>query len=293
MIETVGEDLQSSDVSLPGGLYIVATPRGNARDITLRALDILRGADLIACEDTRVTRKLLNLYGIKTPTLAYHEHNAGKVRPRLLRQLADGVRIALVSDAGTPTVSDPGYRLVREAHECGVLVTALPGASAVLAALAASGLPSDRFMFVGFLPPKKGPRQAALAELAAVQATLILFESAPRLAASLRDCADILGPREAMVARELTKLYEEFRPGNLVELAEHYRQAGKPKGELVILIRAAEGGPAADDDEIEALLVQAMARASVKDAVAEVAAATGAPRRQVYALALALRGNGS
>lgn len=282
-----------SDISLPSGLYIVATPIGNARDITLRALDTLAAVDLIACEDTRVTRKLLSLYNIKTPTLAYHEHNAAKVRPRLLSRLKDGASVALVSDAGTPTVSDPGYRLVREAHEYGVLVTALPGASAVLTALAASGLPSDRFMFIGFLPAKKGPRQAAISALSAVQATLILFESAPRLSATLRDCADILGPREAVVARELTKFFEEIRRGDLLALAGHYQAAGPPKGELVILIRAAEVRPAVGEDEVNALLDKAMARVSVKDAVAEVAAATGMSRRRVYALALELRGQAS
>jgi 16S rRNA (cytidine1402-2'-O)-methyltransferase len=282
---------ESSEQSLPSGLYVVATPIGNSRDITLRALDVLRSTDLIACEDTRITRRLLTLYDIQTPTLAYHEHNAGKVRPRLLRQLQEGARIALVSDAGTPTVSDPGYRLVREAHEYGLLVTALPGASAVLTSLAASGLPSDRFMFVGFLPPKQGQRRTALAELVGVRATLILFETAPRLAATLRDCADILGPREAMVGRELTKLFEEFRHASLPELADHYQAAGRPRGELVILIRTAgEDVPGADPDEVKALLARAMSGGSLKDAVAEVAAATGMARREVYEMALALRG---
>jgi 16S rRNA (cytidine1402-2'-O)-methyltransferase len=283
------DEKENLEVSLPGGLYVVATPIGNARDITLRALDTLRAADLIACEDTRVTRKLLNLYNIRTPTLAYHEHNAEKVRPRLLRQLRDGARIALVSDAGTPTISDPGYRLVREAHEYGLLVTPLPGASAVLTALAASGLPSDRFIFVGFPPAKKGARRSMLAELKEVRATLILFESASRLAATLADCAEVLGNREAMVGRELTKLHEEFRHGSLPELAAYYQSAPRPKGELVVLVRAAMQKESADVDEVRSMLAEAMTRGSLKDAVAEVAMATGTAKREVYALALTLR----
>src|SRR5499427_4131194 len=196
---------------LPAGLYLVATPIGNLRDITVRALEVLAAADLIACEDTRVTRKLLDRYGIATPLTPYHEHNAAEVRPKLIARLADGAAMALVSDAGTPLVSDPGYKLVREARTAGASVTALPGASAALAALTLSGLPTDRFLFEGFLPAKEGARRARINELKRIPATLVLFESGARLAAALADLAAELGPRQAAICRELTKLYEEVR----------------------------------------------------------------------------------
>ena len=193
--------------SLAAGLYLVATPIGHLRDISLRALDVLAAADAIACEDTRVTRKLLDRYGIATPLTPYHDHNAEQARPKLLARIADGAAIALVSDAGTPLVSDPGYKLVRAARAAGHVVTAIPGASAVLAALSVAGLPSDRFAFEGFLPPKQAARRARIAELARVPATLILFESGLRLAAALTDLAALLGPREAAICRELTKMH--------------------------------------------------------------------------------------
>src|SRR5437762_10810614 len=205
--------------ALAGGLHLVATPIGNLRDVTVRALEVLAAADLIACEDTRVTRKLLDRYGIATSLSSYHEHNAAQARPKLLARLADGAAIALVSDAGTPLVSDPGYKLVREAQAAGAHVTALPGASAVLAALTVSGLPTDRFLFEGFLPAKEAARRARIAELERIQATLVLFETGARIAASLADLAAGLGPREAALCRELTKLYEETRRGDLATLA--------------------------------------------------------------------------
>src|SRR5438270_817351 len=192
--------------ALAGGLYLVATPIGNLRDVTLRALEVLAAADLIACEDTRVTRKLLDHYGITAPLTPYHDHNAATARPKLLARLAAGAAVALVSDAGTPLVSDPGFKLVRAACEAGHAVTALPGPSAVLAALAVAGLPTDRFLFEGFLPPKQAQRRSRIAELARIPATLVLFESGPRIAAALADLADGLGAREAAVCRELTKL---------------------------------------------------------------------------------------
>src|SRR5262245_9461562 len=192
--------------ALAPGLHIVATPIGNLRDVTLRALDVLAAADVVACEDTRVTRKLLDHYGIATPLTPYHEHNAAEARPKLLARLAQGAAIALVSDAGTPLVSDPGFKLVRAARDAGYAVTALPGPSATLAALAVSGLPTDRFFFEGFLPAKEAQRRARIAELKRVPATLVLFETGPRIAASLADLADGLGSREAAVGRELTKL---------------------------------------------------------------------------------------
>ena len=214
--------LQGQQVTAPAlapGLHLVATPIGNLRDITVRALEVLAAADLIACEDTRVTRKLVDHYAIATPLTPYHDHNAAEARPRLLARLAEGAAVALVSDAGTPLVSDPGYKLVRAAREQGASVTAAPGASAVLAALMVSALPTDRFFFEGFLSAKEAARRARIAELNRIPATLVLFETGPRLAAALADLAEGLGPREAAICRELTKLYEEVRRGDLPTLA--------------------------------------------------------------------------
>jgi len=273
------------------GLVIVATPIGNAGDITVRALDLLRRADGIACEDTRVTGRLMARYGIATPLVAYHEHNAARMRPLLLERLRRGETIALVSDAGTPLVSDPGYKLVRAAIEAGIPTTTLPGASAALAALVLSGLPTDRFFFAGFLPPRSAARRTELAALAGIPATLIFFESAGRLAGALADMAAVLGARPAAVARELTKLYEEVRRGTLIELAEHYTAVDPPKGEIVILVGAPAAPAEASDAAIDEALRAALARDSLRDAVAAVAAALAAPRRRVYARALALAGN--
>jgi len=274
------------------GLYVVSTPIGNARDITLRALDVLAAADVIACEDTRVTRKLLTLYDITTPTLAYHEHNAERVRPRLLQRLHDGEVVALVSDAGTPTISDPGYRLVHAARTAALPVTAVPGASAVLTALSVAALPTDRFMFVGFLPARSAARRRALSALATVEATLVCYEAANRLAATLQDMAEQLGPRDAVIARELTKLHEEIRDGTLTELAQHYGDAGPPRGEVVILVHGASGGADIPAMDLDAALRVALAEHSLKQAVAQVTAQSGRPRREVYARALALTGRG-
>ena len=269
------------------GLHIVATPIGNLGDITLRALETLAGADVIACEDTRVTRKLLDRYGIATPLTPYHEHNAAQARPALLQRLAEGAAIALASDAGTPLISDPGFKLVRDVHEAGHAVTALPGPSALLAALTLSGLPTDQFFFAGFLPPKQTARRARIAELGRIPATLVLFETAPRIAATLADLAAGLGNRQAALCRELTKLHEEIRRGNLGALAEG-AAANEPRGEIVLVIGPpqAEERPSAADTDM--LLRQALARLSLKDAVGEVADATGLPRRDVYQRALAL-----
>jgi 16S rRNA (cytidine1402-2'-O)-methyltransferase len=258
-------------------------------DITLRALDTLAAADLVLCEDTRVTRKLFERYSIKASLLAYHDHNADTARPRVLARLAEGASIALVSDAGTPLVSDPGYKLVAAALQAGHRVFPVPGASAVLAALVAAGLPSDRFLFDGYLPAKSGQRRARIEELAAIPATLILYETGPRLPASLADLAAILGGRPASVCRELTKLFEETRRGTLEELAAHYATAGRPKGEIVIVIGPPEER-APDADDLDARLVAALTRSSLKDAVASVTAETGLKRKQVYARALALAG---
>ncbi len=278
--------------ALAGGLHVVATPIGNLRDITLRALEVLAAADLIACEDTRVTRKLTDHYGITTPLTPYHDHNAAEARPRLLARLAEGAAVALVSDAGTPLVSDPGYKLVRAVREAGHAVTVLPGPSAALAALTVAGLPSDRFFFEGFLPAKSGQRRARIAELARIPATLILYETGPRLAAALADLAEGLGAREVAVCRELTKLHEEVRRGTLATLTRDYAAADEPRGEIVLVI-APPTEETSDEIDVDALLRQALGRLSVKEAVGEIAAVTGRPRREVYQRALELSKAGS
>jgi 16S rRNA (cytidine1402-2'-O)-methyltransferase len=256
----------------------------------LRALDLLSRCDLVLCEDTRVTAKLFAIHNIEARTAPYHDHNAAEMRPRILKRLEAGEAIALVSDAGTPLVSDPGFKLVQEAIAAGHHVTALPGASSVLAALTLAGLPTDRFFFAGFLPAKQEARRKELAELAAIPATLVFLESANRLAAVLADMAAALGGREAAVARELTKKFEEVRRGPLGALAAHYEEAGPPKGEIVIVVGPPEKRAALCAHEIDAMLENALARATLKDAVAEVVAMTGLPRRDVYARALELSG---
>jgi 16S rRNA (cytidine1402-2'-O)-methyltransferase len=271
---------------LTGGLYVVATPIGNLRDITLRALDVLAASNLIACEDTRITRKLLDHYGITTPLTPYHEHNAAAARPKLLARLAEGASVALVSDAGTPLISDPGFKLVRAARDAGHMVTALPGPSAALAALASCGLPTDHFLFEGFLPAKPLQRRARIAELKRLPATLVLYEGGSRVAACLADLATEFGPRAAALCRELTKLHEEVRRGSLDELAAHYAGDAETRGEFVIVVAPPE--PLAEPMDIDTLLRDALGRLSVKEAVAEIAAVTGQPRREVYQRALAL-----
>lgn len=276
------------------GLHVVATPIGNLGDITHRALGVLAGADAVVCEDTRVTGSLFKHLGLKPPSLiAYHEHNAARVRPTLLARLERGEALALVSDAGTPLISDPGYRLVQEAVELGHAVFPLPGASALLAALVVAGLPTDRFLFAGFPPTKTKARLAFFQSLALVPATLVFYESPHRLPESLGDLAQVLGPRPAAVCRELTKLYEETRRDTLPRLAAHYSEAGGPKGEVVIVV-----GPPEEDPEVTAeqaaadldtLLRQALNTGqSVRDAAATVAAACGEKKKVVYARALAL-----
>jgi 16S rRNA (cytidine1402-2'-O)-methyltransferase len=279
--------------ALPGGLYLVATPIGNLRDITLRALETLAAADLVACEDTRVTRKLFDHYGLSAPLIPYHDHNAETARPKILERLAVGGVVALVSDAGTPLVSDPGFKLARDAIAEGHAVTAAPGASSVLAALSVAGLPTDRFFFEGFLPTKEAARRTRIAELARVPATLVLFESGPRLASSLEDLAAGLGPREAAVCRELTKLHEEARRGDLGGLARDYAAGAETRGEIVVVIAPPSAQEQPSAAEIDAMLRAALSRTTLKDAVAEVAAATGEPRRAVYSRALELAKHGA
>jgi 16S rRNA (cytidine1402-2'-O)-methyltransferase len=275
--------------AIPAGLHLVATPIGNLADITLRALATLRRADIIACEDSRVTGKLKAAFGLSAPLFSYHDHNADRAGPKLMEHLERGEIVALVSDAGTPLVSDPGFRLVRSAIEAGIAVIAVPGPSAALAALVASGLPTDRFLFVGFPPSRTQARRRALAELATAPATLVIFESPKRLARSLADMADALGPRQAAVTRELTKLHEEIRRGSLVELAAHYAAAAPPRGEVTIVIAPAGPPGEAGDDEIDARLERVMGKgASVRDASATIATETGRSRRAVYARALAI-----
>ena len=275
---------------LAPGLYVVATPIGNLKDVSLRALGILAGADAVLAEDTRITRRLLAHYGITTPLLAYHEHSADAVRERMIARLREGQALALVSDAGTPLVSDPGYKLVQAAIAENLPVTPIPGPSAVLTALVVSGLPSDRFFFEGFLPSKSGARRSRLGVLAGIPGTLMLFESPRRLPAMLADAAAVLGPRPAVVARELTKLFETVRRGSLQDLADQFAEEGPPKGEIVVLIGEADAQSKRADAQtgLDEALHAALAGHSLKDAAALVAAQTGLPKREVYARALAL-----
>jgi 16S rRNA (cytidine1402-2'-O)-methyltransferase len=285
--DTEAASKPSVDTAFPG-LFVAATPIGNASDITLRALKILDAADVIACEDTRVTARLLSIHGISTSMVPYHEHNAEKLRPVLINRLKSGDTVALVSDAGTPLVSDPGYKLVRACVEEGIPVTALPGPSAVLTALVLSGLPSDRFLFAGFPPPRRAGRRKVFAELASVPATLVFLESPRRLPASLVDMAETFGPREASVSREMTKMFEETRRGNLADLAAFYGESGPPRGEVTVVVAppGPAGPPAAED--VDRLLLDALVESSLRDATDRTVALTGLPRREVYARALEL-----
>lgn len=273
--------------ALPPGLYIVATPIGNLSDLSPRASEVLAKADLIAVEDSRVTAKLLHHIGVKRPMTPYHDHNAERVRPQLLERMRQGA-VALVSDAGTPLISDPGYKLVRDARAAGIPVTTIPGPCAVVAALTLAGLPTDRFLFLGFLPPKGGAKAAAIAEVAAVRATLVLYESGPRLAATLTALQAGLGDREAGVAREISKKFEETVTGTLSELAERYAEA-PPKGEIVVVVAPPGEAEAAGEEEVDEALREAMGRLSASRAAAEVAERLGVPRRQAYERALKLK----
>ncbi|MES1989549.1 MAG: 16S rRNA (cytidine(1402)-2'-O)-methyltransferase [Pseudomonadota bacterium] len=284
--------LRRAPSPLQAGLYVTATPIGNASDLTLRALDILRGADIVLCEDTRVTSKLFAIYGLTTRLMPYHDHNAAEMRPFILDKLSAGAKIALVSDAGTPLISDPGYKLVREAVAAGHYVTTLPGASSVMAALTLAGLPTDRFLFAGFLSAKQEARRKELSELAAVPATLVFLESAARLAASLADMAAILGVREAAVARELTKRFEEVRRGTLADLAAQFEAEGAPRGEIVVVVGPPQAAVPLCAHEVDVMIENALGRVSLKDAVAEVVAMTGLKRRDIYARALEISEGG-
>jgi 16S rRNA (cytidine1402-2'-O)-methyltransferase len=274
--------------ALAPGLYVVATPIGNLSDITLRALDTIAGADILACEDTRVTRKLLSRYGISAKVTAYHEHSGLAAHRRVLAALDEGRAVALVSDAGTPLVSDPGLALVADAAAAGHPVVPIPGASSVFAALSAAGLPVESVLFLGFMPAKAGARRKRLAEVADVAATLVLFESPNRIAGLLEDALGTLGDRDAALCRELTKLHETFDRARLSELAGRYAGAGV-KGEIVLLVEPPGPAAAPAEADIEEALRQALATANVKEAAQSVAAATGLPRRELYRRALALK----
>lgn len=277
------------DRPLPPGLYLVATPIGNLSDISLRALAVLARADLIAAEDTRHSQKLLTHFGIRAKLAPYHEHNAERERPRLLAHIKAGRSVALVSDAGTPLISDPGYKLVREALDAGLLVTSIPGPSAALAALTSAGLPTDTFLFAGFLPPKSGARRTRLAELATVPATLLIFETAPRLAKSLADMAEVLGPREVAIAKELTKLHETVTRGTLDRLAGELSNSETLKGEFVVVVAPpAENEAELSDERIVEQLKKALKVESFRDAVRSVAEVLQVKRARVYELGLTL-----
>lgn len=277
--------------ALQPGLYIVAGPIGNLADMTERAADVLRRADVVAVEDKRVSAKLLRHVGSDRPMTLYNDHSDAAVRGALIARMG-GEAVALLSDAGTPLISDPGYKLVREARAAGVFVTSLPGPSAGIVALTLSGLPTDRFLFAGFLPPKAKARGDALAGLAGIDATLVFYESGPRLSASLAAMADALGNREAAVARELSKTYEEVVNGPLADLSARYADH-PPKGEIVVVVAPpGEEQPQASADDVDAALIDAMARLPVSKAAGEVAKATGQDRRALYTRAMALKDAG-
>ena len=275
---------------LAPGLYIVATPIGNLGDLSPRAAHILSHAAVIAVEDSRVTGKLLNHIGVKRPMTPYHDHNAEEVRPGLIARMGMEA-VALVSDAGTPLISDPGYKLVRDARAAGHTVWTIPGPCAAVAALTLAGLPTDRFLFLGFLPAKAQARAAAIAEVASVRATLVLYESGPRLAATLGALAEGLGDREAAVTREITKHFEEAVTGTLSDLAARYTDA-PPKGEIVLVIAPPGAPEAASAADADAALAEALTRLSTGQAASEVAKALGVDRKALYARALALKGSG-
>ncbi len=285
--EAFVKNAQGEKKPLKSGLYLVATPIGNLKDITLRALEVLASVDLIACEDTRVSAKLMAAYGLKVPLCPYHDHNADYQRPMILEKIEAGACIALISDAGMPLISDPGYKLVRDAMARGLYVTSLPGANAPLMALQLSGLPSDAFVFGGFLPPKTKARQEILAKWKNAEASLIFFETAPRLEESTRDILAILGNRPMVIVRELTKKFEEVWSGQVEEICNRLEQDGPPKGEIVLVIGRSEAVSQMGD--LDEMLKAEMKTLSLKDAAAKVSALLGVPKNQVYSRALELR----
>ncbi|HEX9470387.1 MAG TPA: 16S rRNA (cytidine(1402)-2'-O)-methyltransferase [Bradyrhizobium sp.] len=281
---SIGGNILTAPKPVPG-LHLVATPIGNLGDITLRALETLAGVDIIACEDTRITRRLTERYAITAELKPYHEHNAALVRPKILERLAQGASIALVSDAGTPLISDPGFKLVREVCAAGHQVIALPGPSSVLSALSVAALPTDRFFFEGFLPPKAAARRARLTELSRIDATLVMFESGNRVQDTLRDLASIMGARDAAICREMTKLHEDIRRAPISELAKA-ADTLETRGEFVLVIGPPAGAQIMAEDALDDLLRSSLQRDSVKDAVAHAVELSGRPRREIYARAL-------
>jgi 16S rRNA (cytidine1402-2'-O)-methyltransferase len=292
---------QSGDVSssiaqfvrkgeLPSGLYVVATPIGNLRDVTLRALDTLASVDFIYAEDTRQTRRLLDTYGIKTPLRTYHDHNGAHVRPQIRKNLEDGLAVALVSDAGTPLISDPGYKLVRDLREADLKIVPLPGPSALTSALCAAGLPTDSFLFAGFMPPKSGARQTRLSDFRSLSTTLVLYETGNRLKDALTDIVSVFGDVEVVMARELTKLFETFRHSTASELIDFVESEGAPKGEIVLLVRLeGERGSDASDADIEAFIKERLPELGTKGAANEAAAKFNRAKRDMYAIASVLK----
>lgn len=272
------------------GLYVTATPIGNLGDVTLRAIDLLKAADFIACEDKRVSGKLLSYYDINTPMISYHDHNAKEVMPRILNELGSGKIIALISDAGTPMISDPGYRLVNECRKEGVMVTSLPGASALLCALTNAGMPTNNFLFCGFLPPKMQARQKEINRFSNVPTTIVYYESPRRLLACLKDIFAVLGNRQVAVCREMTKLYEEVIKDDVEALIEHYENIPTPKGEVVLIVAPPQEEEGMIGD-LDAALNDALKQLSVKEAVAAVTYMTGKKRKEVYKRALELSQN--
>lgn len=280
-------DMQKQD--LKAGLYIIATPIGNLRDITLRALDTLTSVDVVYCEDTRVSGKLLAHYGIKVKLHSYNDHNADDKRGGIIKRIQGGEAVALISDAGMPLISDPGYKLVRDAADDGVYVTTIPGANAPLSALQLSGLPSDNFTFVGFLPTKTGARDAVLQKWKSAPSTLIVFESANRLTKTLSAIYDIMGEREVAVVREITKMFEETRRDNIKNLIEHYTQNGAPKGEIVLVIEAQSQDAALNQSDVDGMILDALKTMKTKEAAALVAQKTNLPKKDIYTRALELK----
>lgn len=280
-----------TDMQFPAGLYVVATPIGNLSDISKRALNVLKAADIVACEDTRITGKLLNAFLIKKPMMTYHEHNGETQRPKITEAIKEGKVVALVSDAGTPLISDPGYKLVDALRTENLPVFAIPGPSAVTTALSVAGIPTNRFLFMGFAPQKSKARQEWFEKEKSTNASLVYYESAKRLAASLKDAAAVLGTRPAAVCRELTKRFEEVRRDDLCALATHYASADTPKGEIVVVIGSSNEEASADASETDALLSAALKHMSVKSASAFVAEVSGEPKKALYSRALELSGN--
>lgn len=292
MIEQKNKNKTNEESILTDDLYIIATPIGNMGDITFRAIEVLKSVDAVLCEDTRTSGKLLSYYGINTPRIAYHEHNEKEMSRKIISMIKDsGKKLALISDAGTPLISDPGYRLLRECAEAGVSFTSLPGACACIDALVLSAMPTDKFLFAGFLPNKSSARKTAIKEIEDITSTVIFYETANRLLDSLKDIKEVLGERTIAVTRELTKKFEEVRRGSLSELIDFYEKNGNPRGEIVLILAGAEKGKIKfSQDDLDNMIVNELKNKSVKDASALVSEKTGVSKRDLYQRALELKG---